>query len=248
MRKALLGCGVAVLCLPLTFVLWLMIAGAWPAMDRITLHLPMSIRETVASVAMQNVGWGKNAQLKLQRVLRLSPDDATAWTRSCEMTAGKSGDRRGGVQTCERAVALDDSGWNFDHLGRAQERAGDECAAEESFTRASSKSSMGYEYGHVESMGRASLRCGDLYSARAGLEAAIDLQEKSYKAPDQDPDDIDGTRADEKTDREYLIVTLDRLHETRLAKETCSQVHPEWGGCVCALDSKGEASCADAKR
>ena len=125
---------------------------------------------------------------------------------------------------------------------------GDSCAAEESFTKASGKGSRETAYTYVENMGRAALRCGQYYDARAGLEAAIDLEGRSAKDTDNwDDDEIADFKKDQMTDREYLIVALNRLHQNDLAKETCSAAHPDWAGCACDLDKKGDVSCAEAK-
>ncbi|MGA7158457.1 MAG: hypothetical protein WBY53_16540 [Acidobacteriaceae bacterium] len=245
MHKAWWVLGVGVLSLPLLFVSWLMLASRWSKMDAATMQMPDVVRQSVAQLALQKAAWGNDGLLQIQRVLRLDPQNASAWGRRCTEDQTKN-DAKADVGACLTAVSLVPSKRNWDELGQAQERAGDECEAENSFTRASANSSAD-EYFHVESMGRAALRCGDLYGARAGLETAIDLEDKSMKETDRDQDDIDDAKADQVGDREYLIVALDRLHETKLSKDACSAARPGWSGCACTLDAKGKVSCAEAK-
>jgi len=243
-RKVWWVVGVGVLCLPMLFVIWLLAAVRWTRMDAWTLRMPTGVRRTVAQLAFQKVGWDKGSLPRLERVIVLDPKNADAWGRRC--TDYKDAEAaKAHVQTCQTAVALDATPENLDALGRAQEALGDPCAADASFTKAAGNTSE-QAYLYVEDMGRAALRCGDLYGARAGLETAILQEDKSLKEPDQDEEEIDDTKADQLTDREYLVVTLDRLHEQGLSKDACSAAHPDWAGCACALGAKGEVSCKDA--
>jgi len=243
-RKVWWVLGVGVLCLPMLFVIWLLAAVRWPRMDSLTLRMPMEVRRTVAQLAFQKAGWNKGSFHKLERVIALDPQNTDAWGRRCTEYKDAEG-AKAHLQTCETTVALDATPENLDALGRAQEALGDPCAADASFTKAAGNTSE-QAYLYVEDMGRAALRCGDLYGARAGLETAILQEDKSIKEPDQDQEDIDDTKVDQLTDREYLIVTLDRLHEGSLSKDACSAAHPDWAGCACALGAKGEVSCEDA--
>ena len=226
------------------FVIWLLAAVRWTRMDAWTLRMPTGVRRTVAQLAFQKVGWDKGSLPRLERVIVLDPKNADARGRRC--TDYKDAEAaKAHVQTCQTAVALDATPENLDALGRAQEALGDPCAADASFTKAAGNTSE-QAYLYVEDMGRAALRCGDLYGARAGLETAILQEDKSLKESDQDQEEIDDTKADQLTDREYLVVTLDRLHEQGLSKDACSAAHPDWAGCACALGAKGEVSCKDA--
>jgi hypothetical protein len=247
LRKVLVVLGVGVLSLPLVFVLWLLVAVRSPKMDSLTMRTPMSVRTAVAAAAVSSVPWGKEHLKGLQRVLALDPENAEAWGQVCKFQLiGETTPMR--LQACQKAVALSSTAGNWEGLGEVQEAMGDECAAEESFTQASTKGSGGLAYAYVESMGRASLRCGKPYDARAGLEAAIDLETRNLKEPDQEDDDIADYKEDQRTDREYLVVTFDRLHDAAHAKSTCSEAHPDWRGCACSLDAKGKVACAEAGR
>ncbi|MES2391312.1 MAG: hypothetical protein V4555_06715 [Acidobacteriota bacterium] len=245
MRKGWWIAGIVVLCLPLVLATWLMLAARWPKMDAMTMQMPMGVRSLVAEVALPKAGWGKQARSALERVTRLDPQNRSAWSRECTFYLG-SANGQTDVSVCKTAISLENSAENWDGLGRAQERVGDECDAADSFTKASGMESNG-SYGYVEQMGRAALRCGKLYDARAGLEAAIDVEAKAIQVPDQDSDDVDSTKEDQTTDRDYLIVTFDRMHLGELAAQTCSASHPEWKGCSCNLDAKKEVSCTEAK-
>jgi len=237
---------VGVLSLPMIFVMWLMAAVRLQTMDALTLRMPTDVRQMVADVAFQRVGWDKGSLQRLQRVIRLDPQNVDAWSRRC--TEYKEADgAMVNLQTCETAVALSGTPENLDGLGRAQEATGDACAADASFTKAAGKTSE-QTYLYVEDMGRAALRCGDLYGARAGFETAIIQEDKVLKEPDEDQDEIDDTKADQLNDREYLVVALDRLHEVKLSHEACAAAHPDWSGCACVLDAKGLVGCKESAR
>jgi tetratricopeptide (TPR) repeat protein len=245
-RKVLLAVAVCVLSLPLIFVLWLLMAVRSPKLDAITMQMPDSVRSTVADAAMENVKAGKGWLPGIKRVIALDPHNVKAWDDLCDWESDNEGGE-GGVKDCRTALSLHDSAPNWDNLGELQEDAGDDCAAADSYTKASSLGSSGTYYAYVEHLGRASLRCGKNYDARAGLAAAIDLEDKSLKEDDNDDDDIADYKADQLADREYLIVTLDRLHDTAGAKAVCSAAHPDWKSCVCKLDDKDEVACVDGK-
>jgi tetratricopeptide (TPR) repeat protein len=246
MRKTLWVVLVFVLCLPMIFVGWLVLASRSAWMDASTMKMPNSWRELVADGVLQKAGYGKTGRPNLLRVVRLDPRNAAAWGRLCsgqiDTTPAKES-----IATCKTAISLDDSEDNWDSLGNAQEASGDPCAAEESYTKAAGKAASSGGYSYVEDMGRAALRCGTYYNARAGLETAIELQEKDIRnTKDWDEEDIAEFKADQQLDREYLVVTFDHLHETKLMKDTCSLAHPDWAGCACRLDDKGKVSCTEA--
>jgi hypothetical protein len=241
-RKVLLAVAVGVLSLPLIFVLWLLAAVRLPKLDAMTVQMPDSVRSTVANAALENVKAGKGWLPGLKRVIALDPHNVKAWDRLCSWDSNNE-DGPKGMKDCQIALSLDDSAFNWDNLGEFQEKAGHECAAEDSYTKASSRGSSGTYYGYVEHLGRASLLCGKNYDARAGLAAAIDLEGRSLKESDNDIADY---KSDQLTDREYLIVTLDRLHDTVGAKAVCSAAHPDWKSCACTLDVKGKVACVEA--
>jgi hypothetical protein len=246
LRKVLVVLGVGVLSFPLLFVIWLLLAVRLPKMDALTMRMPMSVRSTVAASVLTNVPWGKKGSQGIDRVIALDSENADAWSRRCTNLWKDAGAAQ--LQACEKAVALQKTAPNLNNLGRAQEKMGDECAAEESFTQASSAASSGTDYTYVENMGRASLRCGKAYDARAGLETAINLESRNLRAPDQDEDDIADYKEDQLADREYLIVTFDRMHDSANAQTTCSVAHPDWKGCACSLDAKGKVACVEARK
>jgi hypothetical protein len=245
-RKVLVGLGVGVLSLPLVFVLWLLVAVRLPQMDAFTIRMPSGVRSTVADVAMDRVPYGKAGLAGTHRVIALNPENQRAWDRLCGWES-QDADAHG-LKDCEKAVSMDDSAGNWDDLGEAQEAARNECAAADSYTKAASKGSSGLYYGYAEHLGRASLRCGNYYDARAGLAAAIDLEGKEIKDPDADEEDIANDKASQLTDREYLIVTMDHLQDADGAKASCSSAHPDWKGCACKLDAKGEVACVEAAK
>lgn len=239
--------GIGLLSLPLAFVLWLLLAVRWPKMDALTMQMPEGVRTTVANVAMDRVRYGEAGLAGIHRVLALDPENQRAWDRLCGWES-EAGAGATGLKDCQKAVSLDDSAVNWDELGEAQEGVGDECGAADSYTKASSKGSTGLYYGYVEHLGRASLRCGNYYDARAGLAAAIDLEGKEIKDPDEDEEDVADDKANQLVDQEYLIVTMGELHDADGAKKACSAAHPEWKGCSCKLDAKGEVDCVEAAK
>jgi hypothetical protein len=245
-RKIWWVLGIGPLCLPLMFVLWLVFAARWQKMDAVTIRMPMSLRQMVGATVLQGVPGGRKGLTQLRRVTVLDPDNAKAWARQCAWSIDPEPPQVQ-LQLCAKAASLDRSADNLNSLGSAQERAGDPCAAAATYTDAAQENMVEGEYVYVENMGRAALRCGDLYSAPAGLEAAISVQTKIVTDPNWDEDELDDVKSDLQTDREYLIVTLDRLHESKAAKEVCRAAHPDWSGCACKLDAKGTVDCDDAE-
>lgn len=248
LRKLLWTLGICLLSLPMICVGLVIAATRSPKMDATTMKMPAGIRAAIADGVLQSTPYSKAGIPGLMRVVRLDPNNGDAWRRLCFWKI--ESDAKEGLSTCQRAVAISGSGENWNNLGRVQENAGDHCAAADSFTTASAKTANSGAYVYVENMGRASLRCGRYYDARAGLETAVELETKALtKSKDlgDDNEDIDDYKADRNDDREYLIVTYDRLHEAKLAAQTCSLVHPEWKRCACELDEDGDASCEEAK-
>lgn len=244
MKRALLVLGIVVLCLPMLFVTWLLLSVSWSRMDATTMKLPSGLRSAVAAVALDRPPFGPD---KIDRVLRLDPDNAKAIGESCRWYSEKKSLQQK-LDICRKAVSLEPISGNFYALGRAQEGTDDECTAEETFTRASRSNPDVDNYNDVEAMGIAALRCGHLYYARAGLEQASIVQEKVLKnSKDEDPEEIDDIKDDQKTDREYLILTYDGLHETQLKSQTCKLAHPDWQACDCRLDEDGKPACKEAK-
>jgi hypothetical protein len=124
-----------------------------------------------------------------------------------------------------------------------QEKAGQPCAAEELYTQAASKDSGSRVYEYTEGLGRAGLKCGDLPSARAGLEVAILKEKDIIKGADEDQPAA--VRKDLLKDREFLVVVYEREHEDALAAGVCSEAHKGWKGCSCVLDKIGDVKCTE---
>lgn len=247
MRKTLWILFIFVLCLPMIFVGWLVLATRSARMDSTTMNLSPGLRSMVADGVLQAAGYGKKSLPSLYRVVMLEPDNSAAWDRLCAVESNAA-PQHAIQQTCKTAVAMDDSADNWGSLGRAQEQRGDPCAADESFTKAASRAANEGAADYAESMGRAALRCGQYYDARAGLEAAIDLEAKEISdTKNWDDDEIAEFKQDQLDDREYLILTLDHLHEAKAMKAACSLAHPGWAACACKLDDKGTVRCAESR-
>ncbi len=89
MRRIWMGLFIAVLCLPLAFTIYLFAAAKLPALDRVTLALPMGVRAPVAEIAMSKTGHGKDSAKKMDRVLQLDPNNSAAWERRCTSARGE---------------------------------------------------------------------------------------------------------------------------------------------------------------
>jgi tetratricopeptide (TPR) repeat protein len=236
MRLVLWGLLIFVLCLPMFFVLLLIPAAKYPAMDSLTMKLPMGVRRTVAELTLRRSGYGKDAAKGIDRVIKLDPESADAWTRLCH--AGKEG-AENNMAACRRAIALNPSAWNFNGLGSAQERVKDYCDAEDSYTLAIKESTNDATY--LRNMARAALRCGHIGASVAGFEVVEGLDAKAAASPDDDDDD---TKADLASDREYLAVVYGRNGEPAKATAVCSKAHSDWKTCHCDLIDEA-VKCTD---
>jgi tetratricopeptide (TPR) repeat protein len=247
MKRVWMVLGVVVVCLPMVFVGWLALAARWAKMDVVTMRMPVGMRQLVAQAAESDATWGKEGRAQQERVTRLDPKNSQAWSSRCGSFFGDT-KRTADVSTCKVAVSLDGNAGNYNGLGDAQERAGDACGAEESFTRAASEDASSNDYAYTESMGRAGLRCGDLPGSRAGLETALEKAKKNLKGDDDDDDEIADTKSDMLKDREFLVIVYQKQREPALAKTACSLAHPDWKGCTCELETGGDVKCEDVKR
>jgi tetratricopeptide (TPR) repeat protein len=245
MRKLFWTLGICLLSLPMISVGLLIAAMRSPRLDATTMKMPAGIRSAIAEGVLQNTKYSKDGIPGLRRVVLLDPNNADAWGRLCGWNVDM--DAKESLATCRRAASLGNTGDDWNNLGLAQQKAGDACAAADSFTTASARTATSGIYLYVENMGRASLRCGRYYDARAGLETAIELETKSLADKDAEEDEIADYKEDQKDDREYLIVTYDKLHEAKLAAQTCSLADPEWKHCACELDEDGDASCEESR-
>jgi tetratricopeptide (TPR) repeat protein len=226
MRRIWMGLLIAVLCLPLAFTIYLFAAAKLPALDRVTLALPMGVRAPIAEIVLKRSGYGKDAAKQLDRVILLDPGNTSAWNWRCSAATGVEA-----ISDCDKAISLSATAWNYRNLGHAQEEARDFCAAETSYTSAIGKAQNDPNY--LRSMGIAALRCGHTPASRAGLEVAEDLDAQTV------------AKTDLTLDREYLAVVYDRSKEPAKAVEACSKAHPEWKACHCELTDKVVACTAN---
>ncbi len=169
MRPVLWGLLGLVICLPLAFVLLIVAAAKYPAMDTFTMKLPATAQTTVADLILQNAGYGKDSAKGIDRALRFDPENPDAWT-------------------------LQPIAWNFNGLGAAQEQAKDFCAAEDSYTNAIREATNDPYY--LRNMARAALRCGHVGASVAGFEVAEGLDAKAAADPDDDGDTKDDLLSD----------------------------------------------------
>jgi hypothetical protein len=204
MRPVFWGLLGLVVCLPLAFVLMIVIAARYPAMDALTIKLPAGIQTTVADLILQKTGYGRDSAKGIDRALRFDPENADAWTRRCQNNFdGTTSD----PATCRKAIALEPTAWNFNGLGAAQEKAKDFCAAEDSYTNAIRAATN--EAYYLRNIARAALRCGHTGASVAGFEVAEGLDAKAAADPDDDGD----TKDDLLSDREYLAVAYNRTSQ-----------------------------------
>jgi tetratricopeptide (TPR) repeat protein len=235
MRLVLWGLLVVIVCLPLAFVLMLVAAARYPAMDSFTMKLPATVQTTVAELVLQKTFYGKDAGKGIDRALRFDPENADAWSRRCTNNFDKT---RPDPATCRKAIALQPTAWNFNGLGGAQERAKDFCAAEDSYTSAIRAEANDANY--LRNMARAALRCGHTGASVAGFEVAEGLDAKAAADPDDDGD----TKDDLLSDREYLAVAYDRTNQPAKATAICAKAHTDWKACHCELTETG-VKCLD---
>jgi tetratricopeptide (TPR) repeat protein len=226
MRLVLWGLLGFVVCLPLAFVLLIVAAAKFPAMDNFTIKLPATVQTPVADLILQNAGYGKDAATETDRVIRFDPENADAWTRRCH---GNVGEKTYDQAACRKAIALKPTAWNFNGLGATQEQAKDYCAAEDSYTSAIRNSSN--DAYSLRNMARAALRCGHTGASVAGFEVAESLDAQTAADPDEDDD----VKADLLSEREYLAVAYDRINQPARATAICIKAHPDWKSCHCDL-------------
>lgn len=236
MRPVLWGLLVFVVCLPLAFVLLIVAAARYPAMDAFTMKLPDGIRTTVAELVLRNAAYGNISVKLVDRAIELDPENTDAWARRCH---GNGEEAKYDQGACRKAIALDPSAWNFNGLGTAQENVKDYCTAEDSYTNAI-KASANSAYS-LRNMARAALRCGHVGASVAGFEVAEGLDAKAAADPDEDDD----TKSDLLADREYLAVAYDRTNQPSKAMAICTKAHAQWKACHCELTDT-TVKCSDA--
>ncbi len=249
MRTFLWWLFVALACTPVTLMALIAAEARYPALDSITLHNPALLREFVGEVAITWVGYGEDSPPRLDRVLRLAPDNTEAWTRRC--TRDNFSDPKAApaksLADCTRAVALDHSEPNLNNLGLAQERSNNPCAAEDSFTSANSRVNAVYPF-VLRNMGRAALACGHIPAAIAGFEVAEtkDAQDVAVSAAKhEDEEDLQEEKEDLTEDRNWLILAYGRNRDLTRANQMCSTAHPTWKTCSCNTSAEGVECSGD---
>jgi tetratricopeptide (TPR) repeat protein len=236
MRPVFWGLLGPVVCLPLAFVLLIVLAAKYPAMDSDTTKLPEGIQTTVADLILQKTAYGKDAAKGIDRALRFDPENPDAWTRRCH---GRFDGTTPDLATCRKAISLQPTAGNFNSLGAAQEKAKDFCAAEDSYTSAIREATNDAYY--LRNMARAALRCGHTGASVAGFEVAEGLDAKAAA----DPDEIDDVKDDLLADREYLAVAYDHANQSAKATAICTKAHTGWKACHCEL-TETSVKCSDA--
>ena len=180
---------------------------------------------------------GKDESKALDRVIRLDPENAEAWSWRCH---ARDNATAADEPACRKAIALGPTAWNFNGLGDVQEHAGEFCAAEDSYTRAVQATTN--EALYLRNMARAAIRCGHTGASVAGFEVAEGLDAKAAADPDED----ELTKDDLRNDREYLTVAYDRAKQPDKAAVMCTKVHPEWKTCHCEL-TDSSVKCSNAE-
>ncbi len=244
MRTFLWWLFVALACTPVTLMTFVAAEARYPGLDPLTLHNPSFLREFVGEVAITWVGYGKDSASRLDRVLRLAPNNAEAWTRRCSEQNYAGLDQA--FAACTKAVSLSPMQWNYNNLGRAQEKRHDPCAAEDSFNVANMKAAWADTY-ILREFGEASLECGHVAAAVNEFEQAEkkDAQQVAVAAAEnEDEDDLQEEKDDLATDRDWLILVYGRYGSMTEAAQMCSTVHPAWKTCSCNIGAKG-VQCAD---
>jgi tetratricopeptide (TPR) repeat protein len=235
MRPVLWGLLGLIVCLPLAFVLLIVAAAKYPAMDTFTMNLPAEVQTTVADLILRDTEYDEDQTRGIDRALKFDSASADAWSRLCN--AG--GDKEiSDVASCRKAIALNPSAWNFNQLGSAQEEARNYCEAEDSYTSAIRAYSN--EAIYLRNMARAALRCGHTGASVAGFEVAEGLDAKAIADPDDDGD----TKDDLLSDREYLAVAYDRTNQPAKATAICTKAHTDWKTRHCEL-TETSVKCSD---
>jgi hypothetical protein len=230
--------GVIVVCMPMMFVCWLLLAAKWTKMDALTMHMPEGARSIVVKAMLAE----SSDAPTLQRAGKLDADAVKEWQRRPHFRPGVQPATPPEVQAMYRQqIENRKYAQTLSKKAQEDEQAGHACDAEELYTQAAGKYQSPEFYQYTEGVGRAGLKCGDMPGARAGLEAAILIQTNFLKGTEEDQ--LTSVRQDRLRDREFLIVVYEKQHESALARKVCSDAHPGWKACTCKLAS-GDVVCA----
>jgi hypothetical protein len=63
-----------VVCLPLAFILLIVLTEKYPAMDTFTMKLPAEVQTTKADLVLQKVGYGEGSAKEIDLTIRLDPE------------------------------------------------------------------------------------------------------------------------------------------------------------------------------
>ncbi len=239
MRMVWFAVLVVAVCLPMGLVGLLVAEAYWPKLDGLTMAMPSGVRSTVAAMAMNQVGFGKDSEPKVERVLKLDSANPEALSRRCEVESNTKASQA--LATCEAAIAHGASASNYNALGHAQDQTGDFCSAEESYTVANNFVQGGNAF-YLRAMGISAYRCGRVAYSVAELGAAESLDEKDAADANADEDEIADAKMDLQIDREWLVVAYGADKMPKEAAESCSNAHPEWKTCNCIFIA-GKAVC-----
>jgi hypothetical protein len=117
MRPVLWSLLIVVVCLPLTFVLYLIAAAKYPTMDAFTKKLPTGARAAVADLTLRNAGYRKGSVKQVARAIELDPESGDAWSRRCHEDGDKA---TYDLAACRKAAMLDPSAWNLLRVSHRQ--------------------------------------------------------------------------------------------------------------------------------
>jgi len=245
MRKILTIAGIVLLCMPTLFVSWLLAAARLPALDPLTMHLPMPMRSLVAEVAMKRVRPYQPSPI-LARVLRLDPSNPEAWRHRCNTpdAALSTNDR---VALCARAASFGDNEWVEHDLGDAQLANNNPCAAEDAYRKATSiGANLGYARVNNYSAGKAGLLCGDFELARASFAAALFLDDKRLQQEGAADTKVrQATQSSIAHDNGGLSIAYRGKHQDQLSQGACVAGFPDYKTvCRCDLDKDNHVTCS----
>jgi hypothetical protein len=239
---------VAVVCLPMLFMGWLLLAVSWTKMDTTTMRMPEGLRSLVVQAMLEQ---SSNSDKVMVRAEKIDLKTADEWHKQMAYRASHI-IPLGGRQTPPQLQALYDrqiadrkAAKALAQQAKEDQQRGRACAAEDLYAEAGNKDQSQEIYQYTEGVGRAGLQCGDLPGARAGLEAAILKQTNFLKGTDEDQ--LGDVRRDRTKDREFLVVVYEHQQKGGLAAKVCAEAHTGWKGCACALGKDGDVSCQETR-
>jgi len=235
-RYVLFGLLVAVICTPLFFVAFLLAAAQFPALDRVTMQMPMSFRSAVASLAVRNARSEHGHGAKLARALRLDPQASEIWPADCAL----------GANDCPNTSYVGASGAELSKRGEAKERAGDFCGAEKEYA-AESRVLSGFDTDNSRALGRTMLQCGQTSLSISEFKVALSqdtiARDRQASGSFEDHSDENAAAANVITDQEWISIAYRVQRQQGPAEEACNAAHPTFHPCMCEL-LRGKPSCS----